>query len=97
MPGMERIEVELFSPPGSNAIVRMLGRRFPGVLIQGDSLSNLRHELARIAEACTRGDLDEAREWSESVLDHLDVLLEGYSSALRAHQIPLPFPQPDVR
>jgi hypothetical protein len=65
MAGMERIEVELFSHPGNNAIVRMPGRRFPGVLIQGDSLSNLRHEVARVAEACARGDLNEAREWSE--------------------------------
>jgi hypothetical protein len=91
MADMERIEVELFSHPGNNAIVRMPERRFPGVLIQGDSLSNLRHEVARIAEACTRGDLNEAREWTESVLEDLDALLEDYSTTLRDQDIPLPF------
>ena len=96
MAGMERIEVELFSHPGNNAVVRMPGRLFPGVLIQGDSLSNLRHEVARVVEACTRGEMNEAREGSACVLADLDALLEDYSTALRDHDIPLPFPQPEI-
>jgi Family of unknown function (DUF6959) len=38
---MQRVEVELFTDPGNNAVVRLGGRRFPGVLIQGDTLSIL--------------------------------------------------------
>ena len=96
MPVMERIEAELFTAPGNNAVVRMPGRKYPGVVIQGDSLSILRDDIARMVEACTRGDLDEAREQGASTLSDLDALLDGYCAALREHEIPLPFRRPDV-
>ncbi|WP_420709074.1 DUF6959 family protein [Streptomyces sp. NRRL B-1140] len=31
---MERIEAELFTDGGNDAVVRIPGRRFPGVLVQ---------------------------------------------------------------
>ncbi|MGW0206694.1 DUF6959 family protein [Streptomyces sp. NPDC003233] len=36
---MERAEAELLMDGGNNAVVRLPGRQFPGVLIQGDSLN----------------------------------------------------------
>jgi hypothetical protein len=33
---MERVAAELFTDGGNNPVVRLPGRRFPGVLIQGD-------------------------------------------------------------
>jgi hypothetical protein len=45
---MERVEAELFTDGGNNAVVRLPGRRFPGVLIQGDSLSILRSDVAEV-------------------------------------------------
>ncbi|MFF5778388.1 DUF6959 family protein [Streptomyces virginiae] len=39
---MERVEAELFTDGGNDAVVRLPGRDFPGVLIQGDTLSILR-------------------------------------------------------
>jgi hypothetical protein len=53
---MERIEAELFTDGGNDAVVRMPGRRFPGVLMQGDSLHIPRGDVAEVAEACARGD-----------------------------------------
>jgi len=44
--GKRSVEVELFADGGNNAVVRLPGRTFPGVLIQGDSLSSLRAEVA---------------------------------------------------
>jgi hypothetical protein len=38
---MDRVEVELVTDGGNNAVVRMPARSFPGVLIQGDTLSTL--------------------------------------------------------
>lgn len=35
---MKRIEADILTDGGNDAVVRMPGRRFPGVLIQGDSL-----------------------------------------------------------
>ncbi|WP_416984920.1 DUF6959 family protein [Streptomyces sp. T028] len=47
---------------GNDAVVRLPGRRFPEVLMQGDSLHILRGDLAEVMEACERGDLAEARD-----------------------------------
>ncbi len=91
MPDMRRIEAELFTDPGNNAVVRLPGRKFPGVLIQGDSLSILRDDLADLVESCAEGDLAEARESGASLLADLDALLDKYCAALRAHDLPLPF------
>ncbi|MFE9967575.1 hypothetical protein OG894_38555 [Streptomyces sp. NBC_01724] len=54
---MERVEAELFTDSGNNAVVRLPGGRFPGVLIQGDSLSILRSDVAEVVEAFDQGDV----------------------------------------
>ncbi|MGY5126248.1 DUF6959 family protein [Streptomyces nigrescens] len=61
---VERAEAELFTDGGNDAVVRLPGRRFPGVLMlmQGDSLHILRSDLTEVVEACERGDLAVARD-----------------------------------
>ncbi|MGW7545115.1 DUF6959 family protein [Streptomyces sp. NPDC054770] len=88
---MERIEAELFTDGGNNAVVRLPGRRFPGVLVQGDSLRILRSDAAEVADACERGNLDEARESADLLLTNLDALLTRYEAALAEHDIPRPY------
>lgn len=80
------------SPPhGNNAVVRLPGRRFPGVLVQGDSLHILRTDMAELVEACDRGDLGDARDAAGLLLVGLDALLERYGAALDEHEIPRPY------
>ncbi|OIK01631.1 hypothetical protein BIV24_00725 [Streptomyces colonosanans] len=67
------------------------GRRFPGVLIQGDFLHILRGDLAEVVRACERGDLAEAGESAGLLLASLDALLARYSTALEEHQIRRPY------
>ena len=88
---VERIEAELYTDGSNNAVVRLPGRRFPGVLIQGDTLASLRSYLAEAQDAFTGGDIAEARESVAFVLQDLDGLLERYVRALEAHGMPLPF------
>ena len=45
IPRMERVEVELFSDGSNDAVVRMPGRQFPGMVVQGDSLWGLRRNI----------------------------------------------------
>ncbi|MGX1887446.1 DUF6959 family protein [Streptomyces sp. NPDC055287] len=54
---MERVEAELFTDGGNNAVVRLPPRRFPGVLIQRDSLAIIRSQVAEVVEACGQGDI----------------------------------------
>jgi hypothetical protein len=88
---MERVEAELFTDGGNDAVVRLPGRRFPGVLIQGDSLHILRTDMAEVVEACERGDLVEAGESAGLLLASLDGLLTRYSTALERHEIKRPY------
>ncbi|MDX3763136.1 hypothetical protein ABZ672_54410 [Streptomyces mirabilis] len=88
---MERVEAELFTDGGNNAVVRLPPRRFPGVLIQGDSLSVIRSEVAEVLEACDQGDLAGARETAGLLLADFDELLARYTAALDAHQILRPY------
>ncbi|GFE04956.1 hypothetical protein OG879_23960 [Streptomyces caniferus] len=88
---MERVEAELFTDGGNDAVVRLPGRRFPGVLMQGDSLHILRSDLAEVVEACERGDLAEAQDSAGLLLEGLDALLTRYADALQEHEIPRPY------
>jgi hypothetical protein len=88
---MERIEAELFTDPGNDAVVRLPPRRFPGMLIQGDSLSIIRADVAEIVEACDQGDVAEARGAAAILLSNLDDLLARYATALETHGIPRPY------
>ncbi|MGW1779928.1 DUF6959 family protein [Streptomyces sp. NPDC002143] len=88
---MQRIEAELFTDGGNNAVVRLPDRRFPGVLVQGDSLHILRTDVAELVEACERGDLADARDGAELLLAGLDALLDRYTTALAEHEIARPY------
>ncbi|MFE8016361.1 DUF6959 family protein [Streptomyces antibioticus] len=88
---MDHVEAELYTDGGNDAVVRLPGRRFPGVLLQGDSLHILRNDLAEVAEACERGALTEARHSADLLLTNLDALLTRYEDALRQHGIPRPY------
>ncbi|MGY4743062.1 DUF6959 family protein [Streptomyces sp. ATMOS53] len=88
---MKRIEAELFTDGGNDAVVRMPGRQFPGILVQGDSLYILRSTVAEMVEACERGDLEETRDSAGLLLADLDALLMRYETALGEHEIPRPY------
>jgi hypothetical protein len=88
---MERVDAEVFTDGGNDAVVRLPGRRVPGVLIQGDSLRILRSDVAEVVEACERGDLGDAGESAELVLAGLDALLDRYSLALENHGMKRPY------
>ena len=88
---VERVEAELFTDGGNNAVVRLPGRRFPGVLVQGDTLSQLRADLAEVQKALSDGDTNEARDSLAFALRDLDGWLERYIRALEEHGMPVPF------
>ncbi|MFD9620011.1 DUF6959 family protein [Streptomyces virginiae] len=87
----ERVEGELFTDGGNDAVVRLPGRNFPGVLIQGDTLSILRTDVAELIELCAAGDLEEARHVASLLHADLDEKLQRYTDALDAHGIRRPF------
>lgn len=88
---MHIADVEIYSDQTNAAVLRHPARRFPGVLVQGDSLYAL---CVQADDACAAakgkldsdacGELNELRNALWSYLTH-------YKSVLGQHQIPLPF------
>ncbi|MFE5832725.1 DUF6959 family protein [Streptomyces sp. NPDC056488] len=88
---MERVEAELFTDGGNDAVVRLPGRRFPGLLVQGDTLSVLSADVAELVELCAAGDLEEARRAAALLQQDLGEKLQRYNDALDAHGKRHPF------
>ncbi|MFD7321478.1 DUF6959 family protein [Streptomyces sp. NPDC059875] len=88
---MERVEAELFTDGGNDAVVRLPRRNFPGVLIQGDTLSILQSNVAELVELCAAGDLKEAQHVASLLQADLGAKLQRYTAALEAHGISRPF------
>ncbi|MFJ9915111.1 DUF6959 family protein [Actinacidiphila glaucinigra] len=88
---MQREEVELLTDGGNDAVVRLPGRNFPGVLIQGDTLSTLQADVAELVKLCAAGDLEEARQVASLLHADLGTKIERYTEALEAHGISRPF------
>ncbi len=73
---MKEIRVQLLGDAVNAPVLKMEGRRYPGVLIQGDSLNalcNLVRELVEISPDVETGD-DSPRDLAEE----LESLLTGY-------------------
>lgn len=88
---MEYMELEVYSQSTNRAVVKMPGRHFPGLVIQGDSLSNLlllAESICKKSEKTSDIDLiTEARE----LRNNLQQLLLHYEATLSKHNIPLPY------
>lgn len=82
---MRTESVEIYSDETNRAVMRHPDRKFPGVLIQGDTLFSL-CEMAD--EACAKAGSNEELETLRSAL--LNFLLH-YKIVLGEHEIRLPF------
>ena len=93
---MEKIELEVFAEQSNHAVVRMNGREFPGMVIQGDSLSILCDEAKEISQRLKAIDCSDedllylAQVHQENLLSQL--LL--YQNILLTHGLPLPYYKP---
>jgi hypothetical protein len=82
---MRTESVEIYSDETNRAVMRHPGRKFPGVLIQGDTLFTL---CAMADEACAKDQSNKELDRLRAAL--LDLLLH-YKIVLGEHEIRLPF------
>jgi predicted RNase H-like HicB family nuclease len=87
-----RIEpVEIYSDATNAAVLRHPGRRFPGVLVQGDTLHEMLRKATRLV-AIASGALPEDEKFELAELhEHLAELVAHYKRTLAEHNLPLPF------
>jgi hypothetical protein len=81
----------LLTGPHNYAIVQLPGRRFPGVVVQGDSLSILCEQASNVARLAAGSP---AHEEAEQLFAALNAVLLSYVEVLDARSIPLPFKYP---
>jgi len=86
---IERKSIEVFSEASNSAIVRMPGRKFPGVVIQGDSL----YLLASAAKHLHKHvDPDgPLKEWADELSRLLSGHLAHYEAVLADNGMELPY------
>lgn len=88
---MEVTELEVYSAASNYAVIRPPGRKFPGAVVQGDSLfilfslaRSLRDRSASLGDEDLTGDADE-------LVELLGSRLRQYESVLDQHGIELPY------
>lgn len=88
---MQQKELEVYSEDSNLGIVRMPSRRFPGCVVQGDSLYCLVQHAWRIHElARTTGNQDLIDE-TQALVESLTGRLNHYEVVLGEHGIELPY------
>jgi len=85
------MEVDALTDQGNYAVIRLPERKFPGVLVQGDSLSILVANLRQSRDRLQQGEHEDGIGWLIQVLDDLEAVQRTYEAALTEHSIPLPY------
>ena len=88
---MKRVEVELIGEVTNATVVRLPGRRFPGIVIQGDSLAILASAAERALKALGAGRGEEASEELQELVDLLGRYRTEYEKALGVTGLELPY------
>jgi signal transduction histidine kinase len=82
---------ELLSLPVNFAVVQLPDRRYPGVVVQGDTLNRLVNQLADMSVLLTDGQTAALAEEIEDMRELLAEALAGYESVCAARAVDLPY------
>lgn len=88
---MERVEIGILSQAINAAVVQLPGRRFPGIVLQGDSLRNLLSCATTVIEEFEHGDTSEAIDAAKELVELLQVYVRAYESAMHNENLDLPY------
>lgn len=83
--------VEVLSEKSNMAVIRTITRRFPGIVVQGDSLSVMYRQAARVAVGLRSIHDSELRGEAVLLAQSLSARLRHYEAALGDHGIELPY------
>ena len=73
---MPQIAVDLLTDQGNNAVIRLPGRTYPGVVLQGDTLAILFENLQEVKALIGANQNDDAGDALDAVIeDILDIKL----------------------
>ncbi len=88
---MEYMELEVYSQSIDRGIVRMQSQNFPGLVLQGETLSSLL-KLAKATHEKSQNTSDmELIDTSRELMESIQKLVSHYEATLGKHNIPLPY------
>lgn len=88
---MTRIECEVLTDQGNNAVLRLPGRRSPGVLVQGDTLHAILEAAVEALNALDSGESEEAKAGIRDLVVQIQEMRDRYEGAMELHGLPLPY------
>jgi hypothetical protein len=88
---MRKAEVEIYDDTTNYAVLRHPDRKFPGALVQGDTLFSLCTDADELCEALRLGKSGEAAEIANNLRNALWDRLNHYQQVLDRHGLPVPF------
>lgn len=84
-------EVNLLSRPVNFAVVQLAGRKFPGVVVQGDTLHSLVARVDELRRLLKSGETDEVYAGLEDIKDQLMEAMQHYERVCADRGIALPY------
>ncbi len=100
---MEKIELDVFSRASNMPVMKLPTRSFPGVLIQGDSLSILYNRAKELYDLCeasglkrvqTLDDPDGPLDLAFELVELLGKYVAHYEEVLQSYNMRLPYNGP---
>jgi hypothetical protein len=88
---MTKIEVELLSNDTNAPVICLPGRRFPGVVLQGDSLKILLGEAQEAARLSRGAGVPELVDSTQYLTELLEGYIQVYEDTMKIHNRPLPY------
>ena len=88
---MEYMELEVYSQSIDRGIVRMPSQSFPGLVLQGETLSSLLRLAKSTYEKLSDTSDTELIETSRELVENIQKLVSHYEATLSKHKIPLPY------
>jgi hypothetical protein len=87
----KKVEIEVFSDAINAAIIRMPGRHFPGIVVQGDTLFELYRQVKSLADLLKSIDDENLADEAMELSDNVERLYQHYRSVMKVHNLELPF------
>jgi hypothetical protein len=88
---MQYMELEVYSQAIDRGVVRMPSQSFPGLLLQGETLTSFLKLASVMHEKSQNTDSMELIDTSRELMENLQKLVSHYEATLHKHNIPLPY------
>ena len=88
---MEYMELEVYSQSIDRGVVRMPSQSFPGLVLQGETLSSLLRLAKLTCEKMPITTEQEVLDSAHELVERIQKLVSHYEATLGKHNIPLPY------